>query len=49
VHVDCTWHLRDSSAPYVCRSFENRGNGLALDINGAREYAFYLELRRRYA
>jgi hypothetical protein len=48
IHVAGSWHLRDSSAPSVPRSFENRGDGLAADINGTREFQFYLELRSRY-
>ena len=48
VHVTGSWHYRDSSNPSVGRSFANRGDGLAADINGTREFEFYLELRSRY-
>ena len=48
VHVSGSWHYRDSSAPYVARSCAGRGDGLAMDVTGVRQYAFYLELRSRY-
>lgn len=53
VHVHGSWHYRDSSSPWTPRTFSNRGNGLAFDANDLdggndQEYAFYLELRRRY-
>jgi hypothetical protein len=54
VHVSGSWHYRDSSAPWAARLCANRGNGLAFDANDAdggsdQEFAFYLELKRRYA
>ncbi len=53
VHVNGSWHYRDSSAPFVPRSCAGRGNGLAADINDAdggndQEVAFMNELQRRY-
>lgn len=53
VHVDGSWHYRDSSNPSVPRNFENRGDGLAMDLNDVdggsdQEQAFYAELLRRY-
>lgn len=54
VHVSGSWHYRDSGSPWIGRDFANRGDGLAADLNDLdggsdQEYAFYLELRRRYA
>jgi hypothetical protein len=60
VHVYGTWHGRDPAKPYVPQPFNQaklvKGGpwGLALDANdldggGDQEYAFYLEVRRRYA
>lgn len=53
VHVEGSWHYRDSSNPYTPRSCANRGNGCAMDLNDAdggsdKEQAFYAELVRRY-
>jgi hypothetical protein len=54
VHVNPgSWHYRDSSSPWTSRYCSNRGNGLAADINdwdggGDQEYAFFIEVKRRY-
>lgn len=53
VHVNGSWHYRDSSSPSTPRSFSNRGDGLAADINDLdggndQEYAAYIEVKRRY-
>lgn len=59
VHVYGTWHARDPSKPYVPQPFNAaklvKGGpwGLALDANdldggGDQEYAFYIEVKRRY-
>lgn len=59
VHTYGSWHGRDPSQPYVGQPFNaaklQKGGpwGLALDANdndggGDQEYAFYLEVRRRY-
>lgn len=53
VHVNGSWHYRDSSSPSTPRNFSNRGNGLAADINDLdggndEEFAFYMEVRERY-
>lgn len=54
VHVNGSWHYRDSSNAWLPRLCSARGDGLAGDLNDAdggsdRELAFYAELRRRYA
>lgn len=48
VHVNCSYHYRASSSCGTCRSYYNRGDGCAADINGTREYSAYVELVRRY-
>jgi hypothetical protein len=53
VHVGNSWHYRDSADPAVGRTFENRGDGCAMDLNDAdggsdKEVAFYHELVERY-
>jgi hypothetical protein len=53
VHVGNSWHYRDSSNPELGRTFANRGDGCAMDLNDADggsdlEVAFYHELVERY-
>lgn len=53
VHVGYSWHYRSSEDGGAPRTCENRGNGLAADMNdysGANtlEYALYIEVGRRY-
>lgn len=49
VHVSGSYHYRQSGRCDERRTFANRGDGLAADLNGVREVEFYEELRRRYA
>lgn len=53
VHVNGSWHYRDSSSPSTPRDFSNRGDGLAFDANDLdggndEEFAFFKEVEERY-
>lgn len=41
VHVKGSWHYRDSRNPNTERTCQTKGNGLAIDVSGARQDEFH--------